>query len=44
MDTVVLVPEVLRFWYTYQLVGPQFMLLGGTMISQLAVSVWGKGR
>lgn len=31
---------VVRFWYTYQLVGPQLLLLGGTSIFQLMVSIW----
>lgn len=39
-----LMPEVLTFWYTYQLAGPQFLLLGGTIISQLAVFVEKKGK
>lgn len=43
-DTVVLMPEVLTFWYTYHLVGPQFLLLGGTIISQLTVFEEKKGK
>lgn len=43
-DTVVLMPEELRSWYTYQLAGPRLLLLGGTLISQLRVSVLRKRK